>query len=108
MVAQKEPDASLPPPPLTICDLQLSLGQDAACNGQGLADIVAGVSPLHRRNGQVAAGRHREATVGLLRLVGKEQILEKERNKRPIRENAGPAEAGNRTKHTEPPRNSRM
>lgn len=95
-------------PPLTICDLQLSLGQDAACNGQGLADIVAAVSPLHRRNGQVAAGRHREATVGLLRLVGKEQILEKKRNKRPIRENARPAEAGNRTKHTGPPWNSCM
>lgn len=65
-------------PPLTICDLQLSLGQDAACDGQGLADIVTGVSPLHGRNGEVAAGRHREATAGLLRLVGKEQILRKE------------------------------
>lgn len=66
------------PPPLTICDLQLSLGEDAACDGQGLADIVTGVSPLHGRNGEVAAGRHREATAGLLRLVGKEQILRKE------------------------------
>lgn len=44
VMAQKEPDAVCP---LTICDLQLSLGEDAACNGQGLADIVTGVSPLH-------------------------------------------------------------
>lgn len=56
VMAQKEPDVS--PPPLTICDLQLSLGEDAACNGQGLADIVTGVSPLHGRDGEVAAGRH--------------------------------------------------
>lgn len=67
-----------PTTPLTICDLQLSLGEDAACNGQSLADIVTGISPLHGRNGEVAAGRHREATAGLLRLVGKEQILWKE------------------------------
>lgn len=76
-MAQKEPDVN-PHPPLTICDLQLSLGEDAACNGQSLADIVTGISPLHGRNGEVAAGRHREATAGLLRLVGKEQILWKE------------------------------
>ncbi|TNN28430.1 hypothetical protein EYF80_061422 [Liparis tanakae] len=36
--------------PLTICDLQLSLGEDTACDGQGLADIVTGICPLHRRD----------------------------------------------------------
>lgn len=65
----------MPVCPLTICDLQLGFGEDAPCNGQGLADIVTSVSPLHGRNGEVAAGQHREATVGLLWLVGKEQIL---------------------------------
>lgn len=63
---------------LTICDLQLSLGEDTACNGQGLADIVTSICPLHRWDGEVSAGWHREATVGLLGLVGKEQILEEE------------------------------
>lgn len=77
VMAQKEPDVT-PPPQLTICDLQLSLGQDAARHGQGLADVVTGVPPLHGRDGEVAAGRHREATAGLLRLVGKEQILREE------------------------------
>lgn len=57
---------------LTICNLELSLGEDAARDRQGLADIVTGVSPLHGRDGEVSAGRHREATVGLLGLVGKE------------------------------------
>lgn len=65
---------------LTVCDLQLGLGQDAACHRQRLADVVAGVGPLHRRDGEVAAGGHREAAVGLLGLVGKEEVLrEKEK-----------------------------
>lgn len=89
-----------PPPLLTICDLQLSLGEDAACNGQGLADIVTGVSPLHGRDGEVAAGRHREATAGLLRLVGKEQILRKEEQTLQLGKKSGPARPGNGTKHT--------
>lgn len=62
-------------PSLTICDLQLGLGQDAARHCQRLADVVAGVGPLHRRDGEVAAGRHREAAAGLLGLVGKEEVL---------------------------------
>lgn len=43
---------------LTICNLQLSLGEDAARDRQGLADIVTGVGPLHGRDGEVSAGRH--------------------------------------------------
>lgn len=64
---------------LTICDLQLGLGEDAASHGQGLADVVACVCSLHGRDGQVSTGGHREATVGLLGLVGKQQVLQEER-----------------------------
>lgn len=66
---------------LTVGDLQLGLGQDAARHRQRLADVVAGVGPLHRRDGEVAAGRHGEAAVGLLGLVGKEEVL-REKEKR--------------------------
>ena len=64
---------------LTICDLQLSFGEDAASHGQGLADVVAGVGPLHGRDGEVSAGGHGEATAGLLGLVGEQQVLEEQR-----------------------------
>lgn len=77
---------------LTICDLQLGLGQDAARHRQRLADVVAGVGPLHRRDGEVAAGRHREAAVGLLGLVGKEEVLrgrERERSRQPVQPSRG-------------------
>lgn len=61
---------------LTVSDLQLGFSQDASGHGQGLADVEAGIGALHAGDGEVAAGRHGEAAVRVLGLVGKEQVLE--------------------------------
>ncbi len=66
-------------PVLTVCDLKLCFGQDAARHRQSLADIVSRVCPLDRRDGQISTGRHRETTVGLLRLIWKQEVLHKQR-----------------------------
>lgn len=66
---------------LTISDLQLCLGHDAASHRQGLADVVAGVGALHSRDGELPTGGHREAAVCLLGHAGKQEILEEKRRK---------------------------
>lgn len=69
---------------LTICHFQLSFGEDAASDRQCLADVVASVCSLHARDGQISAGWDREAAVGLLRLVGKQQVLHKQTIRRKV------------------------
>lgn len=71
-------------PALTVCDLKLGLGQDAARHRQGLADIVPRVCPLDCRDGQISTRRHREATVGLLRLIWKQKVLHKKRKQKKV------------------------
>lgn len=68
-------------PALTVCDLKLGFGQNAARHRQGLADIVPGVAPLDSRDGQISTERHWKTAVGLLRLIRKQKVLHKRRRK---------------------------
>lgn len=72
-------------PVLTVCDLKLCFGQDAARHCQGLTDIVPRICPLDRCDGQISTGRHRETTVGLLRLIWKQKVLHKENKKQSMK-----------------------
>lgn len=61
---------------LTVCDLKLGLGHDAACYSEGLADVVARVGALHRWNGQLSIHGHRNAAISLRWLVGEQKVLQ--------------------------------
>lgn len=61
---------------LTVCYLKLGLGHDAACDSEGLADIIPCIWALQRWNGQLSIHRHRNTAISLCRLVGKQKILQ--------------------------------
>ena len=50
---------------LTVGDLQLGLGDDAARDVERLAAVEAGVGPLHVADGQTAGRRHGQTAGGL-------------------------------------------
>lgn len=64
---------------LTVCDLKLGLGHDAACYSESLTDVVAGVRALHRWNGQFSIHGHWNAAVSLRWLVGEQKVLQRAR-----------------------------
>ena len=63
---------------LTICDLQQGLGDDGASDVEGLAAVVSPVRALGVCDGQVPRLGDRQAGGGLGRLVGKQQVLNRE------------------------------
>lgn len=84
-IVKKTKQAQLQPTTtLTICYFQLSFGEDAASDRQCLADVVASVCSLHAHDGQISAGWDGEAAVGLLWLVGKQQVLCKQTIRRKV------------------------
>lgn len=63
---------------LTVCYLKLGLCHDAACHSERLADVIACVGALHRRNSQLSVHGHRDPAVFIRRLVGKQKLLQRE------------------------------
>ncbi|GAA6075650.1 uncharacterized, partial [Tachysurus ichikawai] len=52
-----------------------SFSDDTSCNVERLAAVVAAVSALQSRDGQITGLRHGEPAGGLRRLGGEKQVL---------------------------------
>lgn len=62
---------------LTIGDLQQSFSDHTSCDVERLAAVVAAISALHSRDGQITGLRDGEPAGGLRRLRGEQQVLQR-------------------------------